>query len=127
MSKQEKGIFIMKIIIGITMFVIAFGFITMLLWNWLVPELFKGPVITFWQAIGLLILSKILFGGPGGRGWAKKKSWKASMQERLQNMSPEEREAFRARLKNRCGSYMWRNRWTDESRQKNNDTNTTAI
>ncbi len=42
--------------------VIAFSFIVMSLWNWLIPALFNGPMITMWQAIGLLILSKILFG-----------------------------------------------------------------
>ena len=42
--------------------VIAFSFVVMSLWNWLIPELFGGPMITMWQAIGLLVLSKILFG-----------------------------------------------------------------
>ena len=42
------------------------GVVTMLLWNWLVPDLFNGPVITYWQALGLLVLSKILFWGWGG-------------------------------------------------------------
>ncbi|MBN1543078.1 hypothetical protein JW992_13130 [candidate division KSB1 bacterium] len=41
------------------------GWILMLLWNWLVPALFSGPVIGFWQALGLLLLSKILFSGIG--------------------------------------------------------------
>jgi len=38
---------------------------TMHLWNWLIPLLFHGPIITFWQTVGLLILSKILFSGFG--------------------------------------------------------------
>jgi len=38
-------------------------FVTMSLWNWLVPELFNGPVIGYWQTAGLFILSKILFAG----------------------------------------------------------------
>ena len=42
--------------------VIVFSYIVMSLWNWLIPELFGGPMITMWQAIGLLLLSKILFG-----------------------------------------------------------------
>ena len=44
--------------------VFVIGCVVMLLWNALVPELFKGPVITYWQAIGLLVLSHILL-----RGW----------------------------------------------------------
>ena len=47
---------------------ILFSFVVMWLWNWLVPELFHGPVVTYWQMVGLFILSKILFSGVGGRG-----------------------------------------------------------
>ena len=43
------------------------GLVVMLLWNWLVPELFAGHAVTYWQALGLLALSRILFGGLGGR------------------------------------------------------------
>ena len=45
--------------------VIAFSLVVMWLWNWLVPDLFKGPEISYWQTLGLLILSKILFSGIG--------------------------------------------------------------
>lgn len=48
--------------------VIGFTFVVMWLWNWLVPELFNGPVIAYWQTLGLLVLSKILFSGIGGGG-----------------------------------------------------------
>ena len=47
---------------------IAFTFIVMWLWNWLVPDLFGGPVITYLQTLGLLLLSKILFSGVGKGG-----------------------------------------------------------
>jgi len=52
-------------------------FITMWLWNWLIPQLFHGPIITFWQTAGLIILSKILFSGitPGGGRHHEKKHW----------------------------------------------------
>jgi hypothetical protein len=45
-----------------------FVFITMLLWNWLIPSLFHGPVLTYWQTAGLIILSKIIFSGFGHGG-----------------------------------------------------------
>jgi hypothetical protein len=70
-----------------------FGFVVMYLWNWLVPSLFGGHTIGYWQAWGIIILSKILFGGfhgrsgPGGR-------WKHRVRERLEQMTPEEREKF---------------------------------
>ncbi|MBK6526662.1 MAG: hypothetical protein IPG07_14625 [Crocinitomicaceae bacterium] len=44
---------------------IAMTAVVMLLWNWLMPTLFGLTIITFWQALGILILSKILFGGHG--------------------------------------------------------------
>ena len=42
---------------------LALGFIVMHLWNWLMPPVFGLRIIGFWQALGLLLLSKILFGG----------------------------------------------------------------
>lgn len=47
-------------------FVGVFGLAVMLLWNWLMPELFGLQAISFWQAAGLLVLCKVLFGGLGG-------------------------------------------------------------
>src|SRR5437868_15173263 len=80
------------------------SFIVMQLWNHLLPELVGAHTIGFWQALGLLILSKILFGGfrrPGGPpAWA----WKRRMSERWEKMTPEEREKFRAGW-GRCGHW----------------------
>lgn len=53
-------------IIAITALIILFGFIIMWLWNWLMPDIFGLTTITYWQAIGLFILFKILLGGCGG-------------------------------------------------------------
>lgn len=54
----------------------AFGFalLVMWLWNALIPQLFNGPVLTYWQTMGLLVLSKILFSGIGGGGHKGDKS-----------------------------------------------------
>jgi hypothetical protein len=65
--------------IGIA-FLALFTYVVMLLWNWLVPELFSGPVLTYWQTLGLLVLSKILFSGISGehkdrRSWRRDHSW----------------------------------------------------
>lgn len=95
---MNKGLKILKwTVIGI-LFVIVFGGVTMLLWNWLVPDLFNGPTINFWQALGLLLLSKILlsgFGGKGGHGG----HWKQKYANKLASMSPEERERFKNRIR----------------------------
>ncbi|MBT4034063.1 MAG: hypothetical protein HOB84_15400 [Candidatus Marinimicrobia bacterium] len=79
-------------IIGIAFFVIVaitvFPAITMLLWNWLVPTLFSGPVITYWQALGLIVLSKILFSsGHGGSRHSKyqgQRTWKSHLREKIE-------------------------------------------
>jgi hypothetical protein len=79
----------------------------MQLWNGLVPVLFHGPVVGFWQAVGLLLLSRILFfGGPGGRfGGGRRNRWRRGFRERWEKMTPEEREKMRERWGDRCG---WR-------------------
>lgn len=50
----------------IVAFIALFGFVFQYLWNWLMPDIFGLTTITYWQAIGLIILSKIIFGGIGG-------------------------------------------------------------
>jgi hypothetical protein len=81
-----------------------FGFVVMSLWNWLTPALFGWHVITFWQALGLLILCKILFGGFRG-GPSGRKHWQRRTIERWERMTPEEREKFRQGMQSRCGSF----------------------
>lgn len=76
--------------------VAIFGFVLMSLWNWLIPPLTGWHTLGFAQALGLLVLCRILFGGfggrwrhAGGRGWAR--------------LSSEERERLRAQFGGRCG------------------------
>lgn len=72
----------------------AFSAIVMLLWNWLLPPLFDLPAITLLQALGLLVLSRILFGSFGGGRRGPHRHWRARMRERWEHMTPEERERF---------------------------------
>ena len=83
----------------------AVSYITMLLWNALIPALFSGPVITFWQAAGLLILSKILLGGFHKRGHHRHpgEMWKRKWKAKMDSMTPEEKEKFRKR----CHPYFY--------------------
>jgi hypothetical protein len=95
-----KGLAILAIVLILVPLV---GVVVMWLWNMLVPALFHGPVLSFWQAVGLLVLCRILFGGlrghRGGHGhWAGHR-----MRERWEQMTPEERAALRERMLNRCG------------------------
>jgi hypothetical protein len=48
--------------IGVAAFGFLFGYFVMLLWNWLMPEIFGLGLITFWQAFGLVVLGRMLFG-----------------------------------------------------------------
>jgi hypothetical protein len=82
--------------------VLVFGYVTMHLWNWLMPATFGLKAITFAQALGLLVLSKILFGGFHRHGGCRKR-WGRHMRERWEQMTPEERERFRAGMRGRRG------------------------
>jgi hypothetical protein len=78
-----------------------FSFVVMWLWNRLMPALFGLHVLSFWQALGLLILSKILLSGFHGRP-AFSRDWRMRFIRRWEQMTPEEREAFRAGLHVGC-------------------------
>lgn len=93
MTRPMKILLLIPVgIAAITLFVFLGGTIVQLLWNWLLPPLFGVPTVTFWQALGLLALCRILFGGwHGGRG------------RRSHNWSPEEKERFRQRVRERWG------------------------
>lgn len=96
---MNKGKKIVKIILVGILAVLVMGTVIMLLWNWLVPVIFKGPEIGFWQALGLFVLAKIFFGFGGGKcrkGGAY--SWKHRYYEKLSAMTPEDRERFKKRM-----------------------------
>ena len=89
-------------ILGMLVFMFLGGEIVRLLWNWLLPPLFGWREVTFWQALGLLALCRILFGGSGWRG-SMRSNMRRRMQERYEHMTPEERERFRQRMRERWG------------------------
>lgn len=69
-SRRPRGAvrIVMWVLLGIlaaAAFALVFAILVKVLWNWLMPGLFGLPVIGFWQAFGILLLAKILFGGPG--------------------------------------------------------------
>ncbi len=92
---RRKWWIIPAAIVGLPLFIFIGGEVVMHLWNWLLPPLFGWKALGFWQALGLLVLCRILFGGlghggPGGHGDGGRR-WRG----RCRNMSPEEREKFR--------------------------------
>lgn len=99
--------------------VVAAGAATMLLWNWLVPVLFNGPEVTFFQALGLLMLSKLLSWGFGkhchSSTHGNTPGWKNKLYEKFSHMSPEQREVFKQKMKDKwC-------RWEESSKQEESD------
>ena len=89
--------------IAIVAGVFVFGSVVMLLWNALLPAVFGFKVITFWQALGLLVLSKILFGGFMGRhSHHKCHDRMQAYGGRFMHLSPEEREKMKAEWRGRC-------------------------
>jgi hypothetical protein len=91
--KGLKFLLIASVAIGVL------SFLVMSLWNWLMPPLFGRPLVTYWQALGLLVLSRVLLGGLRGRPGPPHWHWRKRMMERWEQMTPEEREMFRQGLK----------------------------
>jgi hypothetical protein len=103
-SRLRKLIWIAPLaLIGMAVFAFIGGEIVKLLWNWLVPSLFGWRPIGFWEALGLLALCRILFGGFGLHGGSGRSNWRRRMRDRCENMTPEERERFRQRMRERWG------------------------
>ncbi len=102
-KRRKKLIWIAPLaILGMVIFSWIGGEVVMLLWNWLAPALFGLRQITFWQALGLLALCRILFGGSGWHGPVRS-NIRRRMAERWEQMTPEERERFRQGLHDRSG------------------------
>ena len=95
---------VVKVIVFATLFITVFGFVVMRLWNWLMPTLFGWHLINFWQAVGILVLSKILFGGFHGHP-GRDRQWRRGMMERWEKMTPEEREKLLQSFRGRCGPF----------------------
>lgn len=105
---RARFVFIPFLVAGVLALV---SFVVMQLWNCLLPGILHVTAITFWQAMGIFILCKILFGfgkGGGHRGWGGPGGgapWmRRKMEEKFKNMSPEQRESFKQKMADRmCG------------------------
>jgi hypothetical protein len=101
MKTSKKKLLFIPFVVLVCLSVV--GFVVMELWNYLLPALFHVPAITFWQAVGLFILCKLLFGFGGskpnrrfGRSWMSR--------DACRSISPDQRERFRAEMEQRwCG------------------------
>jgi hypothetical protein len=96
--------------LAVAAFVTLVSFVVMQLWNNLMPVIFHLGVITFWQAMGIFILCKLLFGfGKGGHrggGWGPGQWKRERMAEHFNNMTPEQKERFKQKMGDRmCGGF----------------------
>jgi hypothetical protein len=106
MNKRKKNLIWIApaAILAMVIFSWIGGELVMHLWNWLAPALFGFRQITFWQALGLLALCRILFGGFGFSGsHHSRRRMRERMDERWEQMTPEERERLRQGLHGRVG------------------------
>lgn len=79
----------------------ASALVVMLLWNAIIPDLTGWAALTYWKALGLLVLCRVLFGGSRGRTGGVPKH-NAPWRARWKSMSTEERAAMKERLRERC-------------------------
>jgi hypothetical protein len=104
MNPMRKRRIVKMIVFVLPAFLILFAgliWAVSALWNWLMPAIFGLGTITYWQALGLMALSWILFRGfrgPGASG-----PWRYDMRRRWERMTPAEREEFVKGLRSRCG------------------------
>ena len=107
--RKKKWIFLAPLaLLGVALFIWIGGELVLHLWNWLLPALFGWRQITFWQAIGLFALCRILFGDLGMRVSPRsnmRRRIKERMDERWERMTPEEREQFRQSWRSRCAGF----------------------
>ena len=99
-----RALRILRFVVFAAGILVLMSFFVLRLWNWLMPSVFGLHMINFGQALGLLILAKILFGSFRG-GFGGRMRWRRRMMERWEQMTPEEREKFRSGLRSGCGSF----------------------
>lgn len=99
--KRKSFIFFPLVIIAL---ILLLGWVVMLLWNAILPAAVHANPLNYWQATGLLILSRILVGGWGGRG-GRGHGRRGNMpgREKWMSMNDEEKQAFKEQWKKRCG------------------------
>ena len=107
--------------IAVLAFVALLSFAVYALWNGVLAEVVPVKTITYWQALGLLVLSKILFGGfPGGRGRFGGRGRELMLAKHWESLDPEQRERMREEMRSRWGEWPRAN-WCCPERPEKND------
>lgn len=102
----------------VALFVLIFAAISavvMLLWNWLLPEIFDLPYISYWQSAGLLLLSKLIFGfGRGHRPHPSQPKWKAYWANKWSNIPPEDKMKWKQTFAEKWGCPLEKTEASDQ-------------
>lgn len=102
--RKKAGYFLMVVAFVIVVAAVVTT-IFMFLWNWLIPALFAGPLLTYWQALGLLVLAKIVFGiANHSKKWKGHHNGHSPWKSRCAEMTPEEKQRMKNHFMQRwCG------------------------
>jgi len=115
MKRRRFGRFILFALIFAPLAIFIFGSIVMLLWNNVAVPVLHVSTVTFWQALGILVLAKILFSSFGPRGGGPGRyAWRRRMMRNWKDMTPEEKEKFKEQWREQCGPWGYK-AWDSES------------
>lgn len=112
MKASRLGKIILLFIVFAPIAIFIFGSIVMFLWNNALVPVLHISAVTFWQALGILVLSKILFSSFSGKGGPRGYYWKQRMM--WNSMTPEQKEKFKEDWKNRSHRWGYRS-WGSET------------
>jgi len=100
--RNSRKFWLAKVFVGIVSVLAIVSFVVMLLWNNIVVSLFGLKMISYLQSLGLLVLARLLTGNFGPRGFGGPGAMmhrKGFMQERWKNMTEEEKNQWKERMK----------------------------
>ena len=122
-SCKKFRLFIPLIILGV---VTVLTFAVYELWNGVLTDVLGVKTVTYWQALGMFILARILFGGfPGRRGGSFGPPWRRRMMmERWQSLTSEQRDKMREEMRERFGDWP-RPPWCDSGHAETEGTGDT--
>ena len=106
MNANSHRRFRLFIPLAILAFLALLSLVVRALWNGVLVDVLAVKTITYWQALGLLLLARILFGGwPGGtRGFGSR--WRERlMAKRWESLDPEQRDKMREEMRRRFGDW----------------------
>ena len=108
LRSMKKSWMVKAVLIG-ALVILGASAAFMLVWNWLVPTLFRGPTISIGQALGLLVLTKLLLGGWArwGRQRSGRRAWKQEFEVKWNKMTPEEQARVKRNFTHQCRHWRW--------------------